>query len=330
MKCPRRSTPFSVRPTSTAGNGSVTMMRRTVGSPVRAAAMRLPASAARSPASTWTRSGSSGIVHGVWHSSRESSNSGHAAADVGHRHPGVGRLRCVPRRSRSARSAAGSATSSTGRRASRSKAWATGTERGAWVLIGVISDTHGLLRPEAVEALRGAEHIIHAGDIGAADVLTALAAIAPVTAVRGNNDGAAWAAHIPQTAVLAAGGTSIYVIHDVNELDLGSVGGWLRRRRGRPFPSTGAEPARRRAVLQSRQRGTAALPPPDLRRAAARRRRRRRRRHQGRADHPRVATATDRRRARAPQPGPGSGASRPGAAASRASRGRPRIPRTGA
>ena len=95
------------------------------------------------------------------------------------------------------------------------------------MLIGVISDTHGLLRPEAVEALRGAEQIIHAGDIGAADVLTALAAIAPVTAVRGNNDGAAWAAHIPETAVLAAGGTSIYVIHDVNELDLDpSAGGF--------------------------------------------------------------------------------------------------------
>lgn len=95
------------------------------------------------------------------------------------------------------------------------------------MLIGVISDTHGLLRPEAVEALRGAEQIIHAGDIGAADVLTALAAIAPVTAVRGNNDGDAWAAHIPETAVLAAGGTSIYVIHDVNELDLDpSAGGF--------------------------------------------------------------------------------------------------------
>jgi putative phosphoesterase len=95
------------------------------------------------------------------------------------------------------------------------------------VFIGVISDTHGLLRPEALEALRGAERIIHAGDIGAPEVLAALAQIAPVTAVRGNNDKGAWAAHIPETAVLEAGGTSIYVIHDVNELDLDpSAGGF--------------------------------------------------------------------------------------------------------
>jgi putative phosphoesterase len=95
------------------------------------------------------------------------------------------------------------------------------------LLIGVISDTHGLLRPEAVTALRGAERIIHAGDIGAPEVLTALAEIAPVTAVRGNNDKGAWAARIPETAVLEVGGTSIYVIHDVNELDVDpSAGGF--------------------------------------------------------------------------------------------------------
>jgi len=88
------------------------------------------------------------------------------------------------------------------------------------VIIGVISDTHGLLRPEAVEALRGAERIIHAGDVGAPDVLSALAALAPVTAVRGNNDKGAWAGRLPATAVLEAGGVSIYVLHDVSELDL--------------------------------------------------------------------------------------------------------------
>jgi putative phosphoesterase len=88
------------------------------------------------------------------------------------------------------------------------------------VLIGVISDTHGLLRPEAVEALRGVEHIIHAGDIGAPEVLSALAEIAPVTAVRGNNDKGAWAGRIPATAVFEAPGLRIYVLHDVNELDL--------------------------------------------------------------------------------------------------------------
>jgi uncharacterized protein len=96
------------------------------------------------------------------------------------------------------------------------------------VLIGVISDTHGLLRPEAVAALRGAERIIHAGDIGAPDVLTALAQLAPVTAVRGNNDKDAWARKIPETAVLEAGGVSIYVLHDVNELDLDPSAGGFR------------------------------------------------------------------------------------------------------
>jgi putative phosphoesterase len=95
------------------------------------------------------------------------------------------------------------------------------------VLIGVISDTHGLLRPEAVAALRGAERIIHAGDIGAPEVLAALAELAPVTAVRGNNDKGAWAQAIPATAVLELGGVSIYVLHDLAELDVEpSAGGF--------------------------------------------------------------------------------------------------------
>ena len=88
------------------------------------------------------------------------------------------------------------------------------------MLIGVISDTHGLLRPEALAALRGAQHIIHAGDIGAPEVLVALAEVAPVTAVRGNNDKGAWAARIPATAVFEGEGVSIYVLHDRAELDL--------------------------------------------------------------------------------------------------------------
>jgi uncharacterized protein len=88
------------------------------------------------------------------------------------------------------------------------------------MLIGVISDTHGLLRPEALAALQGAEHIIHAGDIGAPEVLVALAEIAPVTAVRGNNDKGAWAARIPATGVVEGEGVSIYVLHDLAELDL--------------------------------------------------------------------------------------------------------------
>jgi putative phosphoesterase len=87
-------------------------------------------------------------------------------------------------------------------------------------LIGVISDTHGLLRPEAIETLRGAEHTIHAGDIGAAEILEKLATIAPVTAIRGNVDIAAWASRLPETEVLETDGISIYVLHDLAQLDL--------------------------------------------------------------------------------------------------------------
>ena len=87
-------------------------------------------------------------------------------------------------------------------------------------LIGVISDTHGLLRPEAVIALRGSDHIIHAGDIGDAAILDELAKIAPVTAIRGNVDRDAWAKKIPRTEVLEIGSVSIYVIHNLEELDL--------------------------------------------------------------------------------------------------------------
>lgn len=86
--------------------------------------------------------------------------------------------------------------------------------------LGVISDTHGLVRAEALAALAGVERIVHAGDIGAPEVLDALARIAPVTAVRGNNDRAAWAAGIPETEVVEVGGLSLYVLHDLHELDL--------------------------------------------------------------------------------------------------------------
>jgi putative phosphoesterase len=84
--------------------------------------------------------------------------------------------------------------------------------------IGVISDTHGLMRPEALAALRGVSLIVHAGDIGAPAVLDALRAIAPVIAVRGNNDRDAWARVIPETAVVPAGDRRLYVVHDVKEL----------------------------------------------------------------------------------------------------------------
>jgi len=93
------------------------------------------------------------------------------------------------------------------------------------VIVGVISDTHGLLRPEAVAALRGVDHIVHAGDIGAPEVLAALAELAPVTAVRGNNDKGPWARAIAETQVVDAGGVLIYVIHDVAELDVDPAAG---------------------------------------------------------------------------------------------------------
>ena len=88
------------------------------------------------------------------------------------------------------------------------------------VTLGVISDTHGLLRPEAVEALRGSDRILHAGDIGSSEVLEALAKIAPVTAVRGNVDTAPWARSLPETEVVEAGGASISILHDRGQLDL--------------------------------------------------------------------------------------------------------------
>ena len=86
--------------------------------------------------------------------------------------------------------------------------------------IGIISDTHGLVRPEALRALEGSDRIVHAGDIGTRDVLAALAAIAPVTAVRGNNDTAAWARALGDTAAVETDGVRLWVLHDVGELDL--------------------------------------------------------------------------------------------------------------
>jgi len=88
------------------------------------------------------------------------------------------------------------------------------------VTLGVISDTHSLLRPEALEALRVSDRILHAGDIGAPEILEALAKIAPVTAVRGNVDTASWARTLPETEIVEVGGVSIYVLHDLGQLDL--------------------------------------------------------------------------------------------------------------
>lgn len=88
------------------------------------------------------------------------------------------------------------------------------------VILGVISDTHGLLRSEAVEALRGSDRILHAGDVGAPEILEALAQIAPVTAVRGNVDTEPWARSLPETEVVEAGGVCVFILHNLGQLDL--------------------------------------------------------------------------------------------------------------
>ena len=87
-------------------------------------------------------------------------------------------------------------------------------------IIGVISDTHGLLRPEALKAMRGCERIIHAGDVGSADVLSQLRDIAPVIAVRGNVDSEAWAMRLPRTATVKIGSHTVYVLHVLEDLEI--------------------------------------------------------------------------------------------------------------
>jgi putative phosphoesterase len=88
------------------------------------------------------------------------------------------------------------------------------------VRVGVISDTHGLLRPEALKALQRAEHILHAGDVGDPAILDALRAIAPVTAIRGNIDEGGPCSHLPPTELVELAGHSIYMLHDVKKIDL--------------------------------------------------------------------------------------------------------------
>ena len=86
--------------------------------------------------------------------------------------------------------------------------------------IGIISDTHGLLRPEAINRLAGADHIIHAGDIGALEVVEGLRRIAPTTAIRGNIDTGGWAKDYPDTELVVLGGRALYVLHNLNEIKL--------------------------------------------------------------------------------------------------------------
>ncbi len=94
--------------------------------------------------------------------------------------------------------------------------------------VGVISDTHGLLRPEALEALAGSELIIHAGDIGGPEVLEGLGRVAPVVAVRGNNDRGAWADSLPEYEAVEVGGAFVYVLHDLKELDIAPAAAGFR------------------------------------------------------------------------------------------------------
>ncbi len=115
--------------------------------------------------------------------------------------------------------------------------------------IGLISDTHNLVRPEALAWLAGCEAIVHAGDICNQAVLDALAAIAPLTVVRGNNDTGAWAASIPTHATLDVQQVKIFVVHDIADV---------------PLAQAADRRARRRAVRQSRQRGTASFQTADF------------------------------------------------------------------
>lgn len=96
-------------------------------------------------------------------------------------------------------------------------------ETSAEVVVGVVADTHGLLRPEALEALQGSDVIVHAGDVGRPEILDALREVAPVHAVRGNVDRGGWAQALPATEVVQVGDAFLYVLHDVGELDVDPV-----------------------------------------------------------------------------------------------------------
>ena len=96
------------------------------------------------------------------------------------------------------------------------------------IRVGLISDTHGLLRPEAVAALQGSDFIVHGGDIGNAGILEALAAIAPLTVVRGNNDREQWADGIAESELLKVGCVTLYAIHDLSQIDIDPAGAGVR------------------------------------------------------------------------------------------------------
>ena len=134
-------------------------------------------------------------------------------------------------------------------------------------MIGLISDTHGLLRPEVVPALAGADLILHAGDIGTGEVMEQLRSLGPVVAVRGNNDRGAWADAILEREVAQVGSVCIYMLHDLHDLDLSPVAaGFQVVVSG--HPSTAHRAARRRPVRQSGQRRSPEVQPAGDRGAA--------------------------------------------------------------
>ncbi len=96
------------------------------------------------------------------------------------------------------------------------------------IRVGLISDTHGLLRPQAVAALQGCDFIVHGGDIGDSAILDALRAMAPLTVVRGNNDREPWARTIAETELLKVGGVLLYAIHDLSRIDIDPAGAQVR------------------------------------------------------------------------------------------------------
>lgn len=94
--------------------------------------------------------------------------------------------------------------------------------------VGLISDTHGLMRPEALDALQGSSHIIHAGDVGRPEILDALRAIAPLTVIRGNVDVSDWAQALPETEMVTIEGVCLYVLHNLSDLDLDPAAAGIR------------------------------------------------------------------------------------------------------
>jgi hypothetical protein len=125
--------------------------------------------------------------------------------------------------------------------------------------VGIISDTHGLLRPEAERCLAGVDHIIHGGDVGRPDVLVRLRKIAPVTAIRGNVDAGDWANEYPDTECVRLGDRSIYILHDLKTLAIRPRRAGRRRDRFRPLPPGAGRNNRRGVIPQSGQRRATAL-----------------------------------------------------------------------